>query len=369
MPFHGRVVAAASGHPIAGATVRRDLDGDATRTDDEGRFQLSVGAAPGAYSVSLTGFRARRFEADREHRTPEHAASFELARIATLEVAVYDERTRPLAGAEILIRSGKRGAVARGPLIGHAGDEWRGVTDERGRYRFASLPVNRALYATILYEGRTLREIAWPLLLDGEDRISVGWLVDRGRERVGVVRDVKGQVLAGVRLWLLRNDDGPFERRRPRHLAEHGARDTAIARVPLREIVTDEHGAFRLPALPHGWYRIGPAPGGMHLPLAVPLEHDLRDDPRRIDLELEGGVIITGKVLAADGEGIASALVFAEQAGVAGVLSTRCDAQGRFALGPVPDASLRLLARDERFGFETPVLDLPAGSREVTLQL
>jgi len=260
------------------------------------------------------------------------------------------------------LRSGGIDRPAPSALIGLGEEEWSIETDSAGRCRFRDLPADRELRATVLEGDRELREIEWPLSIEAGEQLSVGWIVDRGRDRVGRLQSVDGEALSGVRLWLLANADGPFERRRPRHLSadDHD--------LPLRELVTDENGRFELPELKHGWYRIGPAPGGDHVALAVALEHDLRDDATRVDLAAACGVTIKGIVRASDGQGLAGGVVFVEQPGVAGVLSARCDDRGRFELSAAPDAELRVLARDERFGFETRVVSLPAGRRELELR-
>lgn len=359
--FHGLVVSRASGEPLAGVQVRGPAAREAAKTDADGRFRIAS-VAPGApYTLVANGFRRRGFELDDDHATRASAARFELERLARLEVVVYDERGGCLPGARVVLRAGDAAPPAVDALVARAPEEWDALTDRAGRCRFLDLPADRALHATIHAEGRQLREIRWPLVIDAGEPLSVGWMVDLGRDRSGRLLGPDGEPLAGVRVWLLTNHDGPFERRRPRHLSvDHGE-------PPLRELVTDESGRFELPDLAHDWYRIGPAPGGEHVPLAVALEHDLRDEPARIELAARCGVTITGVVRGSDGLGLPNAVVFAERAGVAGVLSTRCDAKGHFELHAAPDDELRFLARDERFGFETRVVELPAGTRELVL--
>lgn len=359
--FHGLVVARATAEPLVGVEVRGRAARGLVRTNAEGRFRLDLEQEGGVFTLVANGYRRRTFELDTAHGSPGEAARFELDRLARLEVVIYDELDRPLPDARVVLRTGdpKRGEV--GALTVPASEEWEVRTDASGRGRFIDLPADRELRATIHQSGRELREIRWPLELGAGEQLSVGWIVDRGRDRVGRLSSTDGTALAGVALWLVANDDGPFERRRPRHLSVDD-RD-----LPLREIVTDERGRFEIPALAHGWYRLGPAPGGEHVPLAVALEHDLRDAPTRIELAAECGALITGVVRGSDGAGLANALVFAERAGVAGVLSARCDARGRFELHAAPHADLRLLARDQRFGFETRVVELPAGESEVVL--
>ncbi|MCA8978993.1 MAG: carboxypeptidase regulatory-like domain-containing protein [Planctomycetes bacterium] len=353
------VVARATGEPLLGVQVRGPSRGEVARTDAEGRFRIPFEA--GTYALLADGYRRLGFELDELHATPASAARFELDRVARLEVAIYDERGGRLPGARVVLRAADVAASAPSPLAGLVEEEWSGLTDRTGVCRFSDLPADRALRATIHADERLLREIRWPLVIGPQDRLSVGWIVDRGRDRLGRLYGPEGEPLAGVRLWLLANDDGPFERRRPRHLSADD-HDT-----PLRELVTDAEGRFELPDLQHGWYRIGPAPGGEHVPLAVALEHDLRDEPRRVRLSAVCGATISGIVRGSDGEGLAHALVFAEEVGVAGVLSARCDEHGRFELQAAPEAELRLLARDDRFGFETRIFELEAGARELAL--
>jgi carboxypeptidase family protein len=360
--FHGLVVENTGGRPLAGVEVRAHGRRTLVATDAEGRFELPFESVPATHSLVANGYRRLDFEIDGDHASIDSAALFRLERIARLEVVVYDERGRPLKGARVVLRSGGADRPVPSALISLAEEEWSIETDGSGRCRFRDLPADRELRATVLEGDRELRRIEWPLSIGAGEQLSVGWIVDRGRDRVGLLQSLEGEALSGVRLWLLANDDGPFERRRPRHLSE------ADFDLPLREVVTDADGRFELPELQHGWYRIGPAPGGDHVPLAVALEHDLRDDPTRIELDAACGVMVTGRVRASDGAALAGAVVFVEQPGVAGVLSARCDDAGRFELSAVPDAELRVLARDERFGFESRVVTLPAGTRELELR-
>lgn len=359
--FHGVVVARASGEPVVGADIRGRANRSVATTDREGRFELAEASTELRLTLVAPGFRRVEFEPDATHATREDAATFELERIARLDVVIYDERDRPLGGVRVALRSAGSERAADSALISLVEEEWSAETDRAGRCRFSDLPADRKLRASVHDGDRTLREIEWPLSIDAGDSLSVGWIVDRGRDRVGRLRNADGEALAGVALWLLPNEDGPFERRRPRHLSVDD-RD-----LPLREIVTDERGHFELPGLVHGWYRIGPAPNGEHVPLAVALEHDLRDVATRIELVGECGTTLSGVVRASDGNGLANAIVFVEQPGVAGVLSAHGDATGRFELSVPPGADLRLLARDPRFGFETRVVELPAGTRALVL--
>lgn len=359
--FHGLVKSRTTGQPIAGVEVRGAGLRTNAKTDADGRFRLDGVSSPATYSLFAAGYRRRSFEVDDRHATSAEAEIFRLERAARMEIVIYDEGNRPLRGARVTLRRGEYGPLTRGALISALDAEWSLTTDGNGRCRFMDLPADHELRASIHQDGRLLREIEWPFAVDANEQLSVGWVVDRGRDRRGRLVSAEGDALSGVRLWLLANEDGPFERRRPKHMS---ADDVD---VPLRELVTDEHGAFELPDLVHGWYRIGPAPGGEHVPLAIALEHDLRDEATRIDLRAACGTTIKGIVRGSDGNPLAGAVVFAEQSGIAGVLTARCDARGCFELHAAPDATLLLLARDERFGFETSVVELPAGVREVVL--
>jgi hypothetical protein len=153
--LEGRVVAHASGAPIAGASVDASpagSDGDSGRamTDGEGRFSV-VGLAPGSYDLvaNAPGFsseiRRRLTVASGERFTLE----LQLTGTGAAEGHVKDEAGRPVEGVQVMA-----GTPFGGPLSSAIS---QARTDAEGRYRIEGLEVG-PLMLMAGREGVALKE-------------------------------------------------------------------------------------------------------------------------------------------------------------------------------------------------------------------
>jgi hypothetical protein len=91
----GEVVDAASGEPVAGASIAvvEPAGGGSARADEEGRFALAAGSASGLrLEIRAGGFPAKRVDVGPEPRaTEEEPLVIQLARGGRVQVAVWDE--------------------------------------------------------------------------------------------------------------------------------------------------------------------------------------------------------------------------------------------------------------------------------------
>ncbi len=151
--LEGRVVARASGAPVAGASVDVSPfgdNGDSGRavTDGTGHFSVS-GLAPGSYDVvvSAPGFSPttrRGLTVASGERFP---VDLQLAGTGSVEGQVRDGAGQPVAGAQVV------GGNRWGGGLGNTPAESR--TDAEGHYRLDGLAAGR-LYLTARREGSTL---------------------------------------------------------------------------------------------------------------------------------------------------------------------------------------------------------------------
>ncbi len=352
------VLRAEDGRPLAGARITDAAGTRVGSTDAEGRCALPPPAAGARYLVAAPGRVPVAVDAARYAAlTGGAGAALALEKAADLEVVIYDARGGVLPDAEVVLRGEDDGAL----LFGAEEEEWSARTDARGRARFSQLPASSAWRARVRHDGRLLREIERTLRFEDERVARVGWIVDPGRDRTGRALDESGDPVVGARLWVVENDDDPFARRDARWIVEG-------AGPPVRVVETDERGRFTLSDLPHGWYRVGPAPGEGFVALGAPLEHDLRDEPRAVRLRLDAGAPLDGTVEASDGSPLAGALVRVRVAGTGGVAAVRADDRGRFRLRVPAGRPLRLEAVDERFGLTSRLAHVAAGTTRVALR-
>lgn len=212
---------------------RRRSWSEATLADAEGRMTVELPEA-GLYRLKITtaysaGTRTEPFELaagqtlDLGHRVLERGAS--------ISGQLVDGATnQPLVGAEV-------GAEPLGLTVLAALRDQRlsrTVTDRAGRFRLAGLPAGR-MALSLLHPGHASRRLAVVLARSEERQVGSLWL-DRGTRARGRVRRLPAIPSGGLVVRA-------FEADLP-------------LLTPAAEAITDEKGAFSLPRLSPGDYRL-----------------------------------------------------------------------------------------------------------------
>ena len=152
---------------------------------------------------------------------------------------------------------------------------------------------------------------------------------------------------------------------------ERGHRDRASGRSALLRTVarqtmttTAEDGTFRLDAIDPGTYRVTARARGYAAAEAYPVA--VREDEPDPDLELsmERGWILRGRVLDPAGKGVGGALIVVAPPGAAesGFLPTQTDAAGGFRITAPSDGPVNVAAISPRFAPAVQTgIEMPAG--------
>jgi uncharacterized GH25 family protein len=180
--------------------------------------------------------------------------------------------------------------------------------------------------------------------------------LQKGAEVAGKVVDARGKPVAGARVRAAASSAlfGLGESRKDRQ-------------------VTDAAGAFTLPPLPAGTFRVH-ATHEAHGPgTSAPLTLDGKTPRRDVIVTLEEGGRVAGKVVRPGGEGVPGAAVRVVRAGrELGWDATRqvfTDEAGRFDITGLPRKPVELVAIDEQASSKTVPVDLAAKPEHVDLTI
>ena len=268
-----------------------------------------------------------------------------LAAAATVEVTVLDAESRaPVAGATVEIR---------GLLIDSATTDAAGIALIRstpaGRYRLAAWSAEHAPTHSRIFvanssarqrEQLTLRRGA---AVSGRVVTSAGAPVDRAQV-----------VYASASDWANRGD--------PRHDA----------------VTTGADGSFRFPALAAGTFRFNASHQSLAPGESEPITLDGTSERSGVEIRLEEGAHISGRVVTADGEGapLATVRLSARSGGPrfrrGGARQTFADDDGYFEVAALPRKAIDVVAMKESAATsETRTIDLTetAHARDVELRL
>lgn len=301
----GRVVAADTGAPIAGAeiaeswTFRRHVT-----TDARGEYVL-----PGFGSGGRQELFARAAGFGRGQRASLPPAvdgvlriDFELARGHAARGRVLDAARVPLVGAYVAAVASEFGPE------GQETDWVSGRTDFAGRFELTGLSpaVRHALVASA--DGHATHVFDFPAEELAEPELELGdFVLGPAALLAGTVADEGGAPLADVEV-VLEGANLDRGRLRPTSGLDH-AGDWYVA---SREGRTDAHGRFAFGSLPAGEFRLYARADGRpdSAELAVTLsEGELRDD---CALLYPHGEAIRGTLVDAEGHGLAGVYVSAE---------------------------------------------------------
>jgi beta-lactamase regulating signal transducer with metallopeptidase domain/protocatechuate 3,4-dioxygenase beta subunit len=348
--IQARVVDAATGRPIAGATVRAPFDGLTVdpRTNAQGLATLGpLPARTWALVAWADGHARQERVADLENQE-QALVHFRLTAGGRLEGVARDETGQPLPNV-------------RTRLI--AGSDYRwwpdtALTDPEGRFVFDGLPrdVSINVHTFRTDRGESSRFVR---LSSDRQRLEVS-LAPRpfGGSVAGIVADEQGQPIAGARVVNIGNEWFP-ER---------------------RETTTGPDGRFRLDDLftnQRQYYEMGgPQPYRMilalapgHQPTAMPVEAGPRDRPTEVKLTLKAGHTIAGRVVDESGHPIEGVLVKTDGSLGEWFLSERLftDEEGRFRVDQLDAQALFEFTRRGHGSVSNRLLAADAGETTVVM--
>ena len=357
--LEGRVVARATGAPVAGASVDVSPHGDSgdsgrAVTDEAGRFSVK-GLAPGSYdlAVSAPGFsfllRSGLTVASGE-RFP---LELQLQGTGAVEGQVKDGAGQPVAGVQVV------GGNRWGGGLGSTPAEAR--TDAQGRYRLDGLATGR-LYLTARREGATLGSSQLVEVTEDGTAQADFTLEETGTVE-GVVRATSGSLPAeSLGVSAFSQGGGRF-----------GPGDVARAEL-------DASGHFRM-TLPAGTYRVSVRPLerrtlGVSDPQTVRVEagKSVRAELSWVEDSREKNDV-RGIVLEPDGSPSPGAVLTVSSEGQRGMrMMAPVDEEGRFSvslsLPSTPEASATRLTVSARNGGRIgEVTGVKPGEQEVLVKL
>ncbi|MEM7354859.1 MAG: carboxypeptidase-like regulatory domain-containing protein, partial [Acidobacteriota bacterium] len=238
---------------------------------------------------------------------------------------VVNEHEMPIVGSEVQLLPTLTGPAAAQSF--EVKENFGATTDSEGVFILHDLPLGTYYLAA---KGRGFPELLVPgvEIEDGEGPLDLGTIVlVPGIVLAGEVVDETGAAVAGAELSL-RNADGE---------------QIVVQRAtsPWFATTTSRHnGSYHLEGLPQKSRLALLVTAEGFLPQIVPLT--IEDDDQRLDIELQTGARVTGRVFDRRGRGVSATVDFRPLPGrnrsVAGSRSVNTDSEGHFeAAGIQPD--------------------------------
>ncbi len=356
--FVGRVIAADTQLPLAGARVRveREIE-PSLRSDERGLFTVrSRSWLEKEIRVAAPGYLPMDVELAVGHEREASAFVVTLGREASLVVNVFERPGEPAQGSvEVLLED----RAARSEVGKSMPGRWAHATSREGVARFARMPSHVPLRVRVTHGSRT-KTLNETVVLSPGVEASVDVRLDLGARVRGVVVDNEGR---GVPLAQVNLHDAPQGMR-----ALIGGSSDASVRA-------NAQGEFLFEGLDIGRWAVGlePTPthdGGPRLVAALSVV-DVRSEIEEHEVRIVAapGKQISGRVVDAQGRGV-RAKVDAIGEGFSQLVSRSTDEHGEFRLGPLPEGRFLIVAQGSRASsMHSARLEVDAGARELVLQL
>lgn len=380
----GRVVRCDGATPVAGARVRAlTTNGDprrfehelgATTTDADGRFELrhSLGSAP-FLRIEAAGLGSARATLSRSRGTDSVPLAFCLDATATLRARAVDTRGMPLvARIEAVAQSSRAPSRLELAFEPDLVDALTCQTSADGTCEITGLPANLLLRVRASWRGEASRSADRYLALQPGEVRELRWTFGSGCRIEGRVLGADG-LPVGASVVVLQ----PRASEHAHVLRGNYGTGTMAS--------TDADGRFAFEQIPAGAWWIGVAStrgDEDSIALPEPIDVALDDRTRSVDLRLERGFFISGRVLDALGEPVVQRMIDADAESGRCSASARSDEQGNWRVGPLLEGRYRLSSvrrwpymgeRDPRWNGESfaaaePVT-VPSGTSDVVLRL
>lgn len=381
--FWCRVVDDTSIAPIAGATLHAASAADSpviATTDAAGLLTIPTTSwAPRVHRIDVPDHSFAYITSVTGHETADRALDVALPRSATLRARVVAASGQSVAHAHIKFVTKLRFVVrppgdhtARGS--GSSDPTWESWTDADGGAVPLELPSRAALTVSI-DAGRVSWESPEPLVLKPGETRDVEWTVDAGCRVTGHCIDQFGKPVVSQPMRM-----------------ETGFGSTPVyfqdfVTGQVKQAITDADGRFEFQGVSVGAWFIGPEP---HIstalrppavvapvadevaPIAQRIEIGASDTDREIDLRVDRGLAIRGRVLDSKGNPSRGGRVHAEVEPKSLMTSVKYGRDGTFTLGPIAAGRYRLRAESRAPGesdAKSEAVSAETGETDVVLRL
>lgn len=354
--LRGRVLAFATGRPIAGAELGFAHGGatQSVRTDERGEFTFAPSEA-GTYVLALAtadgflpfapewGHSPIRFAA----RPGVHLEGVVVYLVDAIEyfARIVDAEDRPVEGARLHVFGAERGERALAPI---SSDH---VSDARGEARF-SAPDGAVLEASSPLHGRGRARV------DAAVQVSRTVTIRLSREGASSDRRIAGRVL------------GPSEEAIEGALivARHTARPSSAEGElhPPLEATTDDRGRFVLEGADAGSYRLVVTAAGFARLVHERVESGTED--LVLHLAHEGRIVVRARDAATHAPVPALTVVITRAIGPLAeetlAIESSYDAEGQLEIGGLPPGPCAVLATSPGYALSAPVRAVISASSE-----
>ncbi len=356
--FVGRVIAADTQLPLAGALVRVEREVEPSLESDK-RGLLTVRARTWLEKkirVAAPDYLPMDVELTAGHESEAAAFVVALGREASLVVNVFARPGEPAQGSvEVFLDDGAEKSEVGKSSPGR----WSHNTSREGVARFARMPSHVPLRVRVTHGSRT-KTLNETVVLSPGVETSVDVRLDLGARLRGVVVDSEGRGVPLAQLHLYR--------------ATHGAR-ALISGSSNASVRANAQGEFLFEGLDVDRWAVGlePTPthdGGPRLVAAMGLV-DVRSEIEEHEVRIVAapGKQISGRVVDAQGRGV-RAKVDAIGEGPLQLVSRSTNERGEFRIGPLPEGRFLIVAQGSgASSMHSARLEVDAGARELVLQL
>jgi hypothetical protein len=389
----GKVVAAESADPIAGARValvgssEGDPEPGASPSKEHAQPQATTGVdgafefrfpswRPPHLRVEAEGYGLRLVPPSRDWKPGASALLVKLSRSGTLDARVLDSAGKGIAGAWVHLSahgyelSNSREDEERGFFGGEyfslPDEQWKCQTTADGAARIAGLPAGVGFVVEVRKDDKVLQHEASELTLAAGETREIEWRIGAGTRLSGLVLDQDNALVKGQLIWLQKcmvEVPTYFQKHEDERIVKHAQ--------------TDAQGRFVIEDVPAGKWWIGPAaernewdepkPDGV-APCAQVIA-TAGEPALETTLHVFRGLYIRGKVVDPAGAPVNQCYVHGESEGTMVWYATQSKEDGTFAFGPITAGSFALTANSSGSFASSEPVRARSGDADVVLRL
>ncbi len=369
--FCGRILDRESKDPVANAAIV-PID-----SRDGSQHEGVISRADGSFQIDLRSWLAGALRIDAPthgralvrivpgHETPARALEILLDRGGSITARVLRADGSSIPGRTVALRSSAYDLVrpAGAWINGVWNTSWESASGADGTAHFPSLTANVPLQLTVLDGTTEVWSIVQPIVLAPGEAREIDCRIESGAQILGRARESDGRPAEGVEIWLApaRAIEAVFFM----HLDSTDARRTKV----------DASGSFRFDTVPVGNWCVGPglsaerdagrdpAPVAQHVVIAPGTVEVV------VEVEIERGLLISGRVLDPAGRPAAFAWIQSWRTGTAQHIDAHTNPSGEFQLGPLVAGEWELRASAAGDFVKSDPVTVAAGARDVVLRL
>jgi len=369
--FCGRILDRDSKAPVANAQI---VPIDAR---EGGQEDVVVSRGDGSFQIDLRSWLAKALQIDAAthgralvrivpgHETPARALEILLDRGASITARVLRADGSGILGHTVALRASAFDLVRpSGAWIDGVGTtSWESVSGADGTAHFPSLTAGAPLNLMVLEGTTEVWSIVQPIVLAPGEARTIDCRIESGAQIVGRAREADGRPAEGVEIWLA-----------PARAAE-AAFFMYLDSTSARRTKVDANGSFRFDTVPVGNWSVGPGPSAERDPASdpAPVAQHIVIAPGLpeilVDIVVERGVLISGRVLDPAGRPAAFAWIQAWRIGTAQHIDAHSAPTGEFQLGPLVAGEWALSAAASGSFVKSNPVTVAAGARDVVLRI